>query len=72
MIRTPQPDELHYFVDSANMVVLVAVVVEGGKSILQSLWRKTVTRNLVVTRKCTRLLLGVDCLLQLPPLVDGG
>ena len=30
------------------------------------------TRSLVVTRRGTRLMLGVDCLLQLPPLVDGG
>ena len=42
---------------------LVTLVVEEDKDM---------NKILVVTRRGTRLMLGVDCLLQLPPLVDGG
>ena len=53
-------------------MVLVAVVEEGG-SLVQLVVEEDNDKVLVVTRRSTRLMLGVDCVLQLlPPLDDGG
>ena len=53
-----------------NVVVLVAVV-EEGRGLVQLVVEEDNVKVLVVTRRSTRLMLGVDCVLQ-PPLVDGG
>ena len=76
MLRTPQPDELHckevLLEDVPNVVALVAVVEEGG-GLVQLVVEEDIYQVLVVTRRSTRLMLGVDCVLQLlPPLDDGG
>ena len=55
-----------------NVVVLVAVV-EEGRGLVQLVVEEDNDKVLVVTRRSTRLMLGVDCVLQLlPPLDDGG
>ena len=51
-------------------MVLVAVV-EEGRGLVQLVVEEDNDKVLVVTRRSTRLMLGVDCVLQ-PPLVDGG
>ena len=54
-----------------NVVVLVAVV-EEGRGLVQLVVEEDI-KVLVVTRRSTRLMLGVDCFLQLlPPLGDDG
>ena len=53
-------------------VVLVAVVEEKERSCANIVEEdKDNNKILVVTRRGTRLMLGVDCV-QLPPLVDSG